>query len=133
MNYIDVLLLVGRILFGGFFILNGINHIAKTKNLVGYAQSKGVPSPTAAIIVSGILLLSGGLSMLFGIYVFWGVGAIVLFFIPVSFKMHAFWAIQDPMQRMAEKVQFKKNMALMGAALMLLSIPAPWAYSLPLG
>ncbi len=102
----------------------------KGSHLVGYAQSKGVPSPKLAIFVSGLLLLIGGVSMVLGLYPVIGVIALVVFLIPVSFKMHAYWKIQDPMGRMSEQVAFRKNMGLLGAALMMLAIATPWMYSL---
>jgi len=130
MPYADVLLLVGRVLFGGFFVMNGLNHFMKIGMMKGYAQSKKVPMPGAAVAVSGLLLLIGGIGMLFGVWVPWAVLAIVLFFVPVSFMMHNFWAIPDPQQKMMEQVNFMKNMALFGAALMMLAIGEPWPYSL---
>ncbi len=36
--------------------------------------------------------------------------------------MHAFWKIKDPMEKMRDSINFQKNVALMGAALMLLII-----------
>lgn len=125
-----ILFLIGRIIFGGYFLLNAYNHIFKSAHMIGYAQSKGVPSPKLAIIGSGIVLTIGGLSMLLGLYPVVGVIALALFLIPVSFKMHDFWKIQDPMARMGERIQFEKNMALLGAALMLLAIATPWVYSI---
>ena len=41
-----------------------------------------------------------------------------------------FWNIADPAQRLGEVINFTKNAALMGAALMMLSLPRPWPYSL---
>ena len=35
-------LLAGRLIFGGYFLYNGINHIRNRDALVEYAQSKGV-------------------------------------------------------------------------------------------
>lgn len=69
------------------------------------------------------------MGILLGVYVELAVLALALFFVPVSFKMHNFWAVQDPQQKMAEMVNFLKNMALLGAALMTLAIPTPWAFS----
>ncbi len=43
--------------------------------------------------------------------------------------MHNFWAVQDPMQKMGDMVNFTKNMALVGYTLMILAIPQPWVYS----
>ena len=116
------LLLIGRILYGGFFFLNGINHFAMGQAMTGYAQSKGVPAPALSVYGSGILLLLGGLSVLIGYQVQLGLWLLVIFLIPVSLVMHNFWALKDPQQKMAEQVNFMKNMALLGAALMLLAL-----------
>jgi uncharacterized membrane protein YphA (DoxX/SURF4 family) len=126
----DVLFLVGRIILGGYYLFNAFNHFSRMGMLSGYAASKGVPAAKLATVVSGLLLLVGGLSILLGVYPGVGVTALVVFFIPVSFWMHNFWAVQDPMQKMVEMVNFTKNMALLGAALMLLAIPQPWPLSL---
>ncbi|MFY9457749.1 MAG: DoxX family membrane protein [Candidatus Spechtbacterales bacterium] len=125
----DIFFLIGRILFGGFFVMSGINHFMKVGMMAQYTASKNVPSPKFAVMVTGLLLILGGLGILLGVYVELAVLALALFFVPVSFKMHNFWAVQDPQQKMAEMVNFLKNMALLGAALMTLAIPTPWAFS----
>lgn len=121
--------IVGRVLFGGYFLMSGIRHFMNADMLSGYAASKGVPAPRAAVYGSGALLAVGGLGVLSGMYIPWTVAALALFFVPVSFAMHAFWSA-EPSQRMGESINFLKNMALLGAALMLLAIPEPWAYAL---
>lgn len=122
--------LVGRIIFGLYWLMSAWGHLAHPSHSVGYAQSKGVPSPRAAIIVSGLLLLVGALSILLGVYPMVGIIALVVFLLAVSFKMHPYWTVQDPMARMGERINFMKNMALIGALLMLFAIPTPWAYAL---
>lgn len=116
----EILFIVGRVLFGGFFVLMAFNHFTKSGALAGYAASKGVPLPMLAVFGTGILLFIGGVGMLAGIYVEYAAVALVLFLVPVSLKIHNFWAIQDPMQKMIEKINFQKNIALAGAALMIL-------------
>ncbi len=126
----DALFLIGRIVVGLFYLYNAYNHLTRTEMLAGYAASKGVPSPRAMVILTGLLLLVGGLSVLFGAYPTLGVTALVVFLVVVAFWMHNFWTVQDPMQRTAEMVNFTKNLALAGSALMFLAIPQPWPLSL---
>jgi len=76
------------------------------------------------------LLLIGGLSILTGFQPVIGIVALVLFFLPVAFMMHAFWKEQDQMAKINEMTQFMKDIALMGSALMFLMIPTPWPFSL---
>lgn len=126
----EIIFLIGRVLFGGFFVMNGLNHLTKTGMMAGYASSKNVPIPKLAVIFTGLMILLGGVGIVLGIYVKLSVILLVVFLFAVSFKMHNFWAIADQNQKMAEMVNFTKNTALLGAALMILMIPAPWAYSL---
>jgi uncharacterized membrane protein YphA (DoxX/SURF4 family) len=126
----SILFLLGRILFGGYFLMSAFNHFTHVGMLSGYAQSKGVPAPKLSVIASGLLLLIGGLSVLFGLYPTIGAVALVLFLVPVSFIMHAYWKVQDPQMKMADTINFMKNLALVGAALLLLSISQPWPASL---
>ncbi len=118
----DFLFILARVLFGGYFILNGYNHIVKGKHLVGYAASKKVPNAKEAIMLSGLLILLGGLGILFWVYIPYSVLAIVLFLIPVTFMMHNFWTETDQMARMNSYIAFTKNIALLGGALAFLFI-----------
>ena len=123
-------LLLGRLLFGGFFLFSGINHLTQVKSLAGYAGSYGVTSPELAVVVSGLLLLLGGASVVFGVAPRVGLALIVLFLVPVTFVMHAFWNVPDAQARMFDMVNFMKNMALTGAALGLMAVPVPWPFAL---
>jgi len=121
--------LIGRIIVGLFYLMMAMNHFTKMEMLSGYAASKNVPSSKAAVIVSGLLLLIGGLSILLAYQTLIGIIAIVLFFLPVTFMMHNFWAVEDEQTKMMEMTQFMKNMALMGSALMFLLI-SDWPFGL---
>ena len=122
----DYVFLLGRILFGGFFIVGGINHFRHLGMMAGYSASKGVPAAKGAVICSGLLVLFGGLSVAVGWHPQIGLACIVLFLLPVTFLMHAYWNETDPMQQMSQRVNFQKNVALLGAALMMLLVPLPW-------
>jgi len=125
----DIVFVIGRILLGGFFVANGINHFRNLNMMAGYAKSKGTPASTLAVGGTGVLLLLGGLSLVFGFQPLVGAALLVIFLLGVSFKMHNYWTVQDPQAKMGEQVNFMKNMALLGALLMLVAIPRPWALS----
>jgi putative oxidoreductase len=121
-------LLVGRIIVGLYFLENAYSHLFKSGQLAGYAGSKNVPNPKLAVIGSGLLLLLGGLSILFGMYMPIGALLLILFLLPVTFMMHAFWKIQDPQARAMERIGFMKNMALIGFLCMIIGLLAPVAF-----
>lgn len=118
----DLLFLIGRVLFSFIFLMSGMGHFMRLEQMAQYAQSKGVPAPQLAVPGTGMLLVLGGLSVLLGFYPTIGLILLLVFLVPTTLFMHRFWEINDPMQRQMEMVQFLKNMALVGAALMLLML-----------
>ena len=122
-------LAIGRALFGGYFLYNGINHFLNRRMLTDYARSKQVPMADAAVPVSGALILLGGLSLLMGKQPKVGASLITTFLLGVTPQMHAFWAIDDEAQRTQELVNFTKNLALIGGAALAAAIPEPWPAS----
>ncbi|MCR4439696.1 MAG: DoxX family protein [bacterium] len=126
----QVAFLVGRIIVGVYYLFSAVNHFTKLGMMSGYAASKGIPAAKVAVVVSGLLLLIAGLSLLTGYRPTIGVVALVVFFVPVTFTMHAFWTVQDPATRMSEMINFSKNVALLGSSLMFLAIRQPWPLAL---
>jgi uncharacterized membrane protein YphA (DoxX/SURF4 family) len=120
----------GRILFAFFHLASAFNHFKSLHSYAQYAGSKKVPAPKLAVTGSGILLLIGGLSVLLGCRPVIGVAALVLFYLGVTPVMHNFWAV-GPEQKQHDLINFMKNVALLGASLMFLAIPRPWAFSVP--
>jgi uncharacterized membrane protein YphA (DoxX/SURF4 family) len=126
----DLLFLAGRVLFGGLFLYNGLNHVLHYEATRGYTAYKHVPLPAVATIISAVWLLTGGASVVTGFRPEIGLALIVAFLVVVTPKMHDFWAATDPALRMGDFINFQKNLALAGAGLMMLAIPRPWPYSL---
>jgi len=119
----------GRAILGGFFLYNGINHFLHHRELAAYAKSKGIPAAGAAVTVSGALLIAGGLSVVTGMMPKLGAGLLSTFLMGVSPSMHAFWRDENPDQRMNDTVNFMKNMALVGASMLVAAHPEPWPWS----
>ena len=120
------LFVLGRAIFGGYFVYNGVNHFLNQKMMSQYAGAKGVANPDVAVPLTGSLLIAGGLSVLAGIRPRQGLVAIIAFLVPVSLQMHRFWEVEGQQERLAEMVNFTKNMALVGAALTMMQIEEPW-------
>ena len=128
-NLINIAVLIGRVIVGGFFLMNGFNHFAQLKMLTGYAKSKGIPAPALAVGGSGVLLFLGGLSLLLGYHPTIGAALLVIFLLSAMFAIHNFWTVQDQQEKMGEMVNFLKNIAILGLLLMTLAIPRPWPMS----
>ena len=118
---VDVLVLIGRILFSGIFLTSALAHFTAGEQLTQYAQAKNVPQPRAAVFVGGLLLLTGGLSVLFGVWADLGALLLVIFLVPTAILIHGFWREREE-ARASEQNQFFKDIGLAGAALMLLAL-----------
>ena len=130
MSTVSILFLIGRILYGGFFIKSSWGHFSHHKDLAAYAASKGTPMAGLSVYIAGLLILFGGLGIILGFYIQLSVAAIALFLIVVTGYMHRYWKEQDPMARSANQTNFYKNLALLGAVLMFLVVPIPWQLAL---
>ena len=120
----DVVLVIARILFAAIFINSGIMHLTKLEAMTGYAQYKKVPAAKFSVVLSGLMILIGGLYIAFGVYADLGALLIALFLIPTSFLMHAFWKETDATAKQNESIGFFKNLSLAGAALIIFALVA---------
>jgi putative oxidoreductase len=125
--------LLGRAIFGGFFLYSGIHHLTDSESLTEYAKFKGVPMPELAVKGSGLALILGGTSILLGVKPKIGTAAVLGFLASVSPVMHDFWNVDDPQNKQSEMVNFTKNLALLGGTLALMGVEEPWPMSVPVG
>lgn len=118
----DVLILIGRILFVALFLNSAVSHFTQAQSMIQYAGSKRIPSPGPAVLGGGILLGIGGLSVLLGIWPDLGALLLAIFLVPTAILMHGFWQETDPQARYSEMLQFLKDISLAGASLMLIGL-----------
>jgi putative oxidoreductase len=69
--------------------------------------------------VSGLPAIIGALSILLGYRAKVGAWLITLFLIPVTFMMHKFWTVSDPMMAQIQMIMFMKNIAMLVGALLI--------------
>jgi putative oxidoreductase len=128
----DVVELIGRILFALIFLDYGSTHLRQRTAMVGFARTFNAPAPELTVPLSGVMMVAGGLAIATG---FWGdVGAllIILFLIPAAFTAHVYWRETDPVTQAVQRAQFWKNIALIGAALFMFGVFVDVGDDLPL-
>ncbi len=111
------MVLAGRILLALIFIMSGPRHF--TRPVIDFAASQGVPLAPLVVPLSGIIALLGGLSIAFGYRAKVGAWLLVLFLVPATLSLHAFWGIKDPMVAQMQMAMFMKNVSILGAALII--------------
>ena len=115
---------IGQILFALIFVNSGISHLTKLDAMTGYAKYKKVPAAKLSVVVSGLMILTGGIFVGLGIYADLGALLLAIFLIPTAFLMHNFWKETDPTAKMNETISFFKDLSLAGAALMIFAVLA---------
>lgn len=120
----DIIMIIGRVLFALMFVTGGINHFTKAQAMTGYAQFKKVPAAKASVLLSGLLLLLGGLSVVLGVYADLGALALAVVLLAMAVKMHDFWTQTDPQAKQTETIAFFKNVSMAGAALFMFALVA---------
>lgn len=124
------LFLLSRLLFGGILAFNGLNHLLDAESMVGYAGAKGVPVPGLMVPFTGGLLLFGGLGIAAGVVPMLAAGALAVFLLVTTPLMHDFWNAPEE-QKQGEAINFMKNVAMLGGAVMFLAISTTaWPYAL---
>lgn len=111
------LVMLGRLFYSAIFIGSGMGHFSS--GTINYAQMHGVPLAGFLVPFSGLIAMVGGFCILLGFKARIGAWLIVVFLIPVTLTMHAFWGIQEPALRVMQMAMFMKNLSLLGAALLI--------------
>jgi uncharacterized membrane protein YphA (DoxX/SURF4 family) len=121
---VDVVFLIGRILFALLFVSSGfMAHLGEGgKQGREYARSLGAPAPDLLVPLSGVAIIAGGLMIALGLWADLGALLIIGFLLGITPIMHAFWKIDDPQMQQIQSAMFFKNTALLGAALIVFYI-----------
>ena len=108
----DPIPLAARILISTIFIMAAIN---KSMDLLGseqYMAAYGIPAAGVLLVLSIIMEIFGGLSILLGFKAKWGAIALFIFLIPTTLIFHT--EVTDQIQ----SIMLLKNLAMMGGLLM---------------
>ncbi len=109
--------LVGRVFYAAIFLMALFTHFSPQS--IGYAAQQGVPLAGVLVPLSGLISGAGALSIMLGYHARLGAWLLVLFLIPVTLTLHAFWAVPDPMMAQLQMAMFMKNASMLGGALLI--------------
>jgi putative oxidoreductase len=128
----EIAFVIGRIIFGAYWLMAGFQHFKNFNATSAYAKAQGTPSPKP-VAGTGVIPLLGGLSILLGVYHAVGIILLIIFLLGESFRTNSYCKVEDVQMRQIDMINFMKNMALVGALMLLLLLPRPWPMSLGIG
>jgi uncharacterized membrane protein YphA (DoxX/SURF4 family) len=128
----DVVELVGRVVFAAIFLDYGFTHLRQRAGMVAFAKSFNAPAPEITVPLSGVMMVLGGLAIALGVWPDVGAVLLILFLLPAAFFAHPYWRESDVATRGVQRAQFWKNISLVGAALFIFAISVELGDDLPL-
>jgi putative oxidoreductase len=118
----EILEIIGKILFGMLFVGSGIGHFKNTDSLSAYARSKGLKFTDLNVYLSGVLLVVAPVLYLFGIWETAMLISLAAFLTLTAFIFHPYWKEKDPMIKMNEQIAFNKELSIIGAILIIVTM-----------
>lgn len=82
------LLLVGRVVFGLFFLIAGIRNFAGFKDRIPSMTNYGWPLPPPVVALGFAIQLVGGALLVFGLFVDWAAIALIAFLVLATSLYH---------------------------------------------
>ena len=111
----ELLLLLARIFFVYIFFYSAPENFKPEKAKA--AAANGLPFASLLVPLASVIALAGAISILLGIEARWGAWLIILFLVPVTLVQHKFWTIDDAVKQRMQRLNFLKNIAMIGGAL----------------
>ncbi|MDZ5812360.1 DoxX family protein [Halorubrum sp. AD140] len=114
---------IGRALYGGILAYMAVDGFRNNEKRVAVAEEKGVPVPDVLVpFVTGMLFVAN-LGVVLWKFPRASAGALVVFFLGTTPAIHDFWTMEGK-ARHDNKINFLKNVALLGGAILLLDAAA---------
>ncbi|WP_372806748.1 DoxX family protein [Pontiella sp.] len=114
--------LLGRFFLVLIFLMSAVgNKIPHFSGTTEYMRAEGVPAPALLLAGAILFLIAGGLSVLVGYKARIGAALLLVFLMLATYWFHDFWTFEDAQARQMQTINFMKNLALMGAMLMIIA------------
>lgn len=111
-RYQDTLLLIGRVLIGGFFVMGGYGKITGLDAFAAGLAKSGIPAPVAYL--GAFAEFSGGLCLMLGLATRYAALLLVAFTIVATLIAHRYWEFTDAAMRRVQFINFEKNLMIIG-------------------
>jgi putative oxidoreductase len=121
MGFSDSLILLARLLLALPFLYSGIDKCWRWEAAQREVAASGLPWPTLLHLVTVMVQVSGGLSLLLGIEARLGALLLSLFLMPVTVLYHPFWK-RTGADFVAEADHFLSNLAIIGGFLVVVAV-----------
>ena len=111
-------LILGRTLYSLVFLVLGVRFFSQP--IIDYATRMGLIGANFIMPLGGLFFLVAGLSILVGYRVRYAAMVLIAVLTPTTLILARFWGFSDPLITANQEAHFLKNLALIGAAFLLI-------------
>ena len=108
------LIALGRLMLSGIFVVAGWEAFKEPGSRPGKAAKLGISNPELAVRANGLGMIAAGVAFALGVKRRLSALALIGLLVPTTLAGHAFWEEEDPKARSSQRVQFLKNLGLIG-------------------
>lgn len=112
---------LGRLCLSSIFVMGGLDAFKAPGPRATKVEGAGIPEPETAVKVNGMTMVIAGILLALGIAPKAAAGALIGTMIPTTLVGHAFWKETTPQAQAMQRVQFLKNLGLIGGLLWVLA------------
>ncbi|MES2053011.1 MAG: DoxX family protein [Pseudomonadota bacterium] len=128
LQYNDVLILLARVLLMALFLVSGWKKLTNFSGTTAYMASTGAPMPRLSTVVAIAMEFFAGIALILGVWTRPLALLYAAFTLATALMGHHFWTMSGA-EREANKVNFLKNLSIMGG-LILLAVTGAGKYAL---
>jgi putative oxidoreductase len=115
-QFADILLILGRILLGGLFVVGGVKHFFVIPLLTDIMARRGVPFAKFTLIAGSVFQTVVGALFMAGLFIVPAAFGLIVFTIAASIMLLNFWDMQGE-QREAAFNNWAVNVGVIGGLL----------------
>lgn len=112
---------LSQVLLAGIFIKGGADAFLEPGGRAGKAAVAGLPNPKVAVELNGAAMVVGGTMLALDIMPRLVAAGLIASLAPTTVVGHAFWKEESGPAREMQKIQFLKNLGLLGGLLLVLT------------
>ena len=114
----DPMMLLGRILLGGIFVVSGYGKLMGLAAFAASLEKGGVPFASTMAPIGASVEFFGGLAIVLGLEVRYVALLMIAFVIVATLISHRFWEFEGAVRK-AQEINFSKNIAIIGGFVLL--------------
>lgn len=113
---------IGRMIIAWFFLSEAWARLSSFDATVTLMNMQHIPAAPALLVVALVVMMLGGLSLVLGFHARHGAMLLFGFTVTVSVLMHAWWTLNNAIDRAADYDIFIRNMAIAGGLLLIVGV-----------